>query len=868
MGAAILAGVLLSIGGGISWGAGPTTVFAGVPANGQFNSGAMDASYIGTKSATVKLYYRADKPAAVTLPMITAGFNVQGSGFGGYGRIGFALDAQTSAPWLSNSSVPPDPEVQPDGSFISPAYFRRMSSEPYAEERLHIYMRVVETGERIAGSELVLTVIPTPVSLPVTLAPVTLYTAADYRYLGEESDKGVAAKIVAGNNQFAVRDMSLAAKEGGRTVSLENGNVWSPANGVTAASNVDGSSIVFRTSAAGGPTEVEPAETFTISGTGVFVINDGFASVYGFERSTLQGTIRRETLEIASFSLQVLDGGSIEVGVSGPVSFQAGVGASSAIAITSTPSNLEIADIQIANAGGADPSSSKELNGLVITVDPATGRVTFSGTPTSEAPETTYTIIATTSDGRTLTTDLTVAIAPGEVYRASFSPSSFGGDFDDDSPFWTAGSDVGSVSSTLTIRDSEGNPANDVPVTFTLQDKDGQEIGDVWNGLQIRADEATKTVTITGTPDKPLDERIYVQVTPAYGQVSPNPVSFKINVDPDVDYTLTTDPQTLTLPVGESASVNIELFTSPVYPRDMIPRSLSIDGGDSAGPATTEWNGLTITAMENLVTNKCWLAVTGEAQREETREFTIHPGRGDNMTDAKVTITARVPEPAPDPEPEPDPAPEPEPDPDPAPDPEPDPVPEPEPGPDPDPEPAPDPAPAPEPKTPSLVISDPVIIVDGDEGKKEVDQPAVGQPTQIVYNVSFDVNVDIQVVNVQLPNGDSVEATPLSENTAPDPHRAVTAENPYYYYYDRMNEQIIFYVTPTQPVEYVYYIYYHDSDRQALQVVQKPVKVAEVNNYYTRTKKSGGGGGCNAGTAGLVLLGAIPALAVIRRKKK
>ena len=41
----------------------------------------------------------------------------------------------------------------------------------------------------------------------------------------------------------------------------------------------------------------------------------------------------------------------------------------------------------------------------------------------------------------------------------------------------------------------------------------------------------------------------------------------------------------------------------------------------------------------------------------------------------------------------------------------------------------------------------------------------------------------------------------------------------------------------------------------------------EVNNYYNYTKKKSGGG-CDAGMAGFVLLGAIPACAAIPRKNR
>ncbi|MDR2180598.1 MAG: hypothetical protein LBP21_09830 [Synergistaceae bacterium] len=855
--AAILSGILSMA--GTAYAAQVNMTFAGVPGNGRFNSGALSESDIGTQHATAKLYYLTGS----SIGMISTGILVQGQGFEGYGKVGFSLAQGTSDAW-ANSSLPPDPEVAPDGTFLATASFRRLSSAPYgASERLVICLRINNTGELIPGTAIVLDLIPTPISLPVTLDAVTLYTEADY-----EGDHGVVAQIVAPDGkQFGVANAALS--DGSRTISLDGGDVWSPTNGVTAAKNVDSSAIIFRT-AAQGATEVKPAEKLTISGTGIQVVNDGVAAVYGIRRG--------QTIEVASFSLEVLDGGHLIPGVSGPLSFQVGADASSTppVTITATPSNLAVSGFLITDPDGSNPASSKTLGGgLVITVDPDTGKVSFSGKPSEEVAETAYKITAKTPDGRTLTTepDLKVSIAPGEVYTASFSPSSFGGDYNAHDPFWTAGHDIGTVSSKVTIKDSEGNDASDIPVTFTLVDKDGNVVSSPWNGLAITVDDATKTMTLSGTPTKAIDpdtDGIYVKITPQYGQVSPNPVPVKIQVDPDVDYVLTTGTSMLTAPVGESFETNIDLFTSPAYPKDMIPRALYISDGTTSNPATFTWNGLTITAEENVVTNKCWLRVSGEAIEAGKKQFTVHPTRGTNMADVTFTIAAEVPlspeEPLEPEEPDvPDVPEEPEP-PEPQPDEPDDPEPEPQPDVPDDPEPPDVPQPLPdqpeepviEPHNPVLVISKPVVVAVGDDGPKEVDEPAAGQPTQIVYNVSVDVNIDIQGVNVQLPDGKTVKASPLTDDNLHDPYNVGggggNVDDKFAYYYDKNHQQIVVYATPAQAATYIYNIYYHGPNKQELKKQPVVVHVVEVNNYYTRKKS---GGGCSAGMTGFALLGAM-----------
>jgi hypothetical protein len=875
-GAVILLAVLLAVGGEASYAAEVDMTFAGVPGNGRFNSGAIAASEIGTEHATAKLYYFAgSSPTAGGLTAIATAVLVQGQGFESYAgkektkAIGFALAEGTSDVW-AHSSVPADPVVAADGSFVATASFRRIGNTPYgASERLVICLRVNETGELIPGTAIVLDLTPTPVSFPVTLDPVTLYTGADYHLDQIGNDKRASAKIVAPDgNQYGVTGIALS--DGSRAISLTDGDVWSPTNGVTATKNVDSSVLLFRTSAEG-PTAIEPPETLTISGTGVQVVNDGVAVVYGFPRS--------QTVEIASFSLEVDDGGHLEPSVTAPLSFKVGADASvtAPISVAPTPSNMPVSGYTLTDADGSNPSPSKTLGGgLVISVDPDTGRVTFSGTPTEEVAEATYKITATTSDGRTLTTepDLKVSIGPGDVYTASLTPSSIGGEYSND-PFWTAGHDVGPVTAKVEVKDSDGNPVPDgFPVDFTFVDKNGDAINTPWHGLTLTADDAGKTVTISGTPDGPIDpatDGVYVKVTTPEGQVSRSPIPLNIHVDPDVDYSLNTGSALVTVPVGESFETNIDLATSPAYPGDMVPRRLIISDEEGSGEGQITWNGLTITLWENMVTNKSWIQVTGEAETAGTEQFTIRPTRGGNMEGVTFTITAEVPT---SPEPDPDPQPTPDPDPQPGPDPNPQPQ-----NPDPDvpdvPQPLPDqPAePVVEPYEPVLDISDPVIVAGGDEGDKEVDEPAVGQPTQIVYEISFDVNIEIQGINVQLPNGSTVNATPLTDNTAHNPYNTgggssggANGSDDFAYYYDKINKEIIFYVTPSQPATYVYNIYYHGPNKKELKKQPVVVDVVEVNNYYTRKKS--GGGGCNAGMASFVLLCAIPALAAGRRKSR
>jgi hypothetical protein len=168
-------------------------------------------------------------------------------------------------------------------------------------------------------------------------------------------------------------------------------------------------------------------------------------------------------------------------------------------------------------------------------------------------------------------------------------------------------------------------------------------------------------------------------------------------------------------------------------------------------------------------------------------------------------------------------------------------------------------------------------IVTSDDQK--VDLPPAGETTKIVYVISGDTvgdsyyydyynyYVNIQTVNMVLPDGSTIPLSNLNDNTAVNPYGGQAN----YYYVDRSNRQIVIYLTPeTADADYTFNVYYKDAntldteahDTATLNKKQLVVRTQDTTyNYY---KKSGG---CDAGVAAGFAAVSLAAAALIRRKR-
>jgi Synergist-CTERM protein sorting domain-containing protein len=286
----------------------------------------------------------------------------------------------------------------------------------------------------------------------------------------------------------------------------------------------------------------------------------------------------------------------------------------------------------------------------------------------------------------------------------------------------------------------------------------------------------------------------------------------------DATYQLDVDTKKLSVPVGEKLSSNINLFVTPKYERDMIPRDFRISGEgvtrDEEG--IWHWNGLAIEGFVNTATWNSWLEVSGTAEQEGSVELMYAPARGDNMTSsASFTIEAHKEENIPE---------------------------------------------TPETGTEPITNPDTPVVVTSDDVR--IENPVAGETSKIVYIISDDVDIinnyninnyiNIQTVNLQSPDGDTIPLSNLNDNTVADPYTG----GPNTYYFDRVNKQIIVYVTPEKVGNYVCNIYFEGQDPTKLNVHPVDFTVTKTKNYYTTEEK---GGGCDVGLPMLALLfAAIP----------
>jgi hypothetical protein len=337
---------------------------------------------------------------------------------------------------------------------------------------------------------------------------------------------------------------------------------------------------------------------------------------------------------------------------------------------------------------------------------------------------------------------------------------------------------------------------------------------------------------ITGTPNFSGEKTFYVNIAldptgGVSGTISPNRVPFTVFAD-DAVYQLDFDTKKVSVPVGKEMSTNVNLLIEPKYERDSIPRnfSLSVDGVPlSNEDGSWHWNGLTITDWLNAATWNGWLEISGTAEQEGSAEFVYAPTRGDNMSSTSFTIEAHKDE-----------------------------------------------AIAEAPAEGAVANTDDPVVTTSDDLR--IVNPVVGETTKVIYVVSGDTGgvtnnyynnnyVNIQTVNLQSPDGKTIPLSNLNDNTVVDPF----AGAPNSYYFDRVNREVVVYMTPERRGEYVCNIYFEGHDPTKLNVHPVNFTVTVAKEEYRNTTKTESGGGCDAG-AGLVLsFAALAAHSMIRKKR-
>jgi hypothetical protein len=802
--------------------AAPSLWIQRTPTSGQFNNGLISPTGPGITEATTKLYYLSSSQAT-SRPR--AGMTLRGSGFEPNKSVAFGIVGQQgepTEPWgTGNVSLPAPITADENGEFEYSMIFSRAAPSSYNKfdgfggEKLIVYPRYLDTAGddnpdgRIPGVQVTLTITPTVIVLPRTLNPITMYAGADYGFSPYTGDGGVAAMIIDDSSRavrLAIAGMTL--REAGRELSREN-DTWTLPNGVTASSNVDNSYIVLRTPSSGAAEEL--GETFSIFGTGASVIDDGFASVVGFPKTS--------DTQIATFNLQVKKSGRSIRPKFDSLTFTNNETANASIEFKADPSNLTISDLRIVNPEtGEKTSSLTAFGGLVLTTDPEYRQVSFSGVPSLEGGtgEATYQVVWITTDGEELPSSIKVNVSIGNVYVPSHNDTLIGDGYPE---FWTKGETVeGGRNVSVSGADGES-----IPVILTV-DSSAAEL----EGLDVTVQD-NKRIVINGVPTFSGEKTFYVNISldptgQVSGTISPNRIPFTVFVD-DAVYQLSFDTEKLSVPVGKAVHSNVHLFTEPKYERDMTPRDfiLSGEGVTRNENGFWSWNGLEIASWINTATWSIWLEISGTAKEDASVELTYAPRRGNNMSSASFTIEAHKDENIPE---------------------------------------VPDTAAIPNADDPVVTASDDVRI----------ENPVAGETTKIVYviseNVSETINntnhtynnyVNVQTVVLQLPDGRTIPLSDLNDNTVINPFTGA----PNSYYFDRANGQVVVYVTPEEVGDYVCHIYFRDPTGLKVQPVNLPVSVTK--NYYNVTTINKGGGGCNAGISGLALLLAALVLTCGRR---
>jgi hypothetical protein len=812
----------------------PALWIQGTPTSGQFNNGLINPTGPGISEASTKLYYLSSS-TPTSRPWV--GLVLRGTGFEPNRSVAFGIVGQKgdpTEPWGTGTvSLPAPVTTDENGEFEYNVTFARASPSSYNKfdgyggEKLIVYPRYPENAGdgnpdgRIPGVQITLTIRPTVIVLPRILDTITMYTGTDYSFSDSGEDSGVASTasmiIDDSSRQVRLAIAGMTLRGAGNAELPREGNGWILPNGVMASSNADSSYLILRTPESGVTEGL--SETFSIFGTGASVVGDGFASVVGFPKTA--------DTQIATFKLQVEKSGRNITPNFDLVTFTNNETANAAIEFAANPPNLAIGDLKIVDPDtGEKVSSLTVLGGLVITAAPGRRQVSFSGVPSLEEGEGSgsYQVVWITTDGEEISSSIDVDVSTGDVYVPGHNVTLIG---DGDPEFWQTGKPVEATQRKIWItRNSE---MVDVPVILTV---DSAEL----DGLNVAAADDNTGITITGAPNFSGEKTFYVNVAldptgGVSGTISPNRVSFTVFAD-DADYQLDFDTKKVSVPVGKEMSANVNLLVEPKYEKDSIPRafSLSVDGAPlSNEDGSWHWNGLKITDWLNTATWNGWLEISGTAEQEGSVEFVYAPTRGDNMSSTSFTIEAHKDEDIED-------------------------ISE-------------------TPESEAVTNPDAPVVMASDDVR--IENPVAGETTKIIYIISDDVGgvtnnyttnnyVNIQTVNLQSPDGSTIPLANLNDNTVADPFRGT----PNSYYFDRVNKQVIVYVTPEKAGDYVCHIYYEGRDPTKLNVHPVTLPVTVTKEYYN-TKKESGGGGCDAGTsAGGALLLAVIALARRKRAKQ
>ena len=570
-----------------------TVRFVGVPSG--VNNGLLTTGQ-GTSAATVNVYFQR---GMTNFSALEVGVVVDGSGFTNNVTPLVTTDSSSfsNQKWEQGNTIMLS-SLDGKGAF-APNWLtlkRKATSGAFttAETVTFSFIEGVFPGPRTAIVNL--TINPVPVDLPTAaLSPVSLLMGTDY----------------SGQNRVSVNFMGKDGKKvalGGMTLSLGSAPiavnsagsyVWDSATAVTVAPNVDSTGLLFATPQTGATTPKTPS-TFSVKASTLNLPWDNNAIVGGIAAGT----------EFFSFNLGVGLGGAIALSSPGVNQFKVQQDAGNrTLKVTPTPSTINATGFKIAEADGSLPAASKTLNDLVITADPVTQTIKFSGTPSAVAPDTTYKVLWYVDAVNALSADLVVAIASADVYTAQLSSPLVDG--------LAQGVALLPGANDITVSLSPDVALSSLLISQDAAPFDGTQS---WNGLVLSADIAAKKIVITGTPQGSGRQTFAVAAAVAAGVVSPSYLTFDVVVrDSLTSVTLDVVPKTLLLPVQLSADTKMDILATPASV-DVFGTGAEISIGNTP---TSSWNGLDIEPWVNVAHGTFWLRVTGKMTQPLVQEFNL-----------------------------------------------------------------------------------------------------------------------------------------------------------------------------------------------------------------------------------------------------
>ena len=595
---------------GAALGEAATVRFVG-PAAG-VNSGLLTQGQ-GTSNARINAYFAS---GMTDFSSLRVRFVLDGSGFSNYPNVFVTRDNSSFASqrWEEDGVM----VGLLDGKGAFPPQTMTLKRKPTAglftapETVTFTLMEGVFPGPRTGTASL--TIVPVPIALPLAVVPpVSLLLGTDY-----SASNRVSVNFM-GQDGKKVSLGGMTLSQGGTPVAVSSAGsyVWDSAAAVTVAPNLDSTALFFATPQAGAPSP-KVSSVFQVGASTVNLPWDNNAAVAGIAAGT----------PLFSFNVDVHLGGTIALSAPGVNQFKELRDANNlTVYVAPTPSTVNLVDLKIADADGSNPEASKSLNNLLITADPATRSIKFSGIPSSSDAGILYKVLWYVNATDALSADLTVKIDTADVYTLRLSTTLIDG-----------------LAKGVALTPG----ANDIAVSFLDGGTASPDIAasglvvepSTWNGLTFTPDAGAQKITVGGTPLQNGRQTFSVSADVTGAVVSPSYMTFDVVVhDSLASISLDVVPKVLVLPVLVSTDTKMDILPAPASV-DAYATGAVISYGSTVAYS---WNGLDIVPWANVAHSTFWLRVTGMMAQPLSQDFSVTFLNTTDAVSADFVISGDVP---------------------------------------------------------------------------------------------------------------------------------------------------------------------------------------------------------------------------------